>query len=107
MYAKTDEAALRPDQSELAKLSASVQRTEPPRKKRKGPKGPNPLSVKKKKHIVPQLVQLKPQSDPSFLGVKRKHEDEAPAGTSQAPGSGHKRRRRRTKTESSPNYDTS
>lgn len=103
VFVKTDEAALRPDESELAKLSASVHQTEPPRKKR-GPKGPNPLSVKKKS-TVSQLTEPKPKSQPTS---KRKREDEEPARTGQAPDSGHKRKRRRkTKTESSPNHHAS
>ena len=99
-----DEAALRPDESELLKFSASVQRSEPLRKKKKGPKGPNPLSVKKKS-TVPQLTQQKPKSNPTSIRFKRKREDEAPVVTGQASGSGHKRKRRKTKTEPSSQDD--
>ncbi|KAL6299026.1 Fcf1-domain-containing protein, partial [Sparassis latifolia] len=49
-----EEEALHPSAPELAALPTSLKDdadadTEPVRKKRKGPKGPNPLSVKKKK----------------------------------------------------------
>jgi U3 small nucleolar RNA-associated protein 23 len=102
---KTDEAALRPDESEQVKLSASVQQPELPRKKKKGPRGPNPLSVKKKKSAVSQPAQPNPKSDPTSIGFKRKREDDAPVDTSQASSSGHKRKRRKTKTGPSPKDD--
>jgi U3 small nucleolar RNA-associated protein 23 len=103
--AKSDEAALRPAEAELSKLSVSVQQAEIPRKKKKGPKGPNPLSVKKKKPAVTQI----PRSEPTSTGSKRKREDEQDvadtlAGASQAR-SGHKRKRRRkTETELSTGH---
>ncbi|KAF9792124.1 Fcf1-domain-containing protein [Thelephora terrestris] len=95
---RSDEAALRPAEAELSKLSVSVKQAEIPRKKKKGPMGPNPLSVKKKKPAVTQI----PRSEPTSTGSKRKREDEQDvadtlAGASQAR-SGHKRKRRR-KTE--------
>jgi U3 small nucleolar RNA-associated protein 23 len=99
-FAKADEAALRPAESELAKLPTSVQQPEPLKKKKKGPKGPNPLSVKKKKPPVPQPVRPELKSDPTHMGSKRKREDEkdgvgTSAETSQVPGGGQKRKRRR------------
>ncbi|KAJ7139831.1 Fcf1-domain-containing protein [Mycena epipterygia] len=45
----TEEQALHPTGSEQQTLKRPSTSTEPPRKKKKGPKGPNPLSVKKKK----------------------------------------------------------
>ncbi|KAJ7169588.1 Fcf1-domain-containing protein [Mycena filopes] len=45
----TEEQALHPTGSEKQTLAGPSTATEPPRKKKKGPKGPNPLSVKKKK----------------------------------------------------------
>ena len=103
-FVKADEAALRPIESELAKLPASVQQAEPPKMRKRGPKGPNPLSVKKKKPIVPKPAQPKPKSNPVPIGSKRKLEDEqdgieVSAETTQAPGGGHKRKRRKLKTE--------
>ena len=95
-FEKVDEAALLPAESELAKLPASAQQPKTSKKKR-GPKGPNPLSVKRKK---PQHAQpnMKPNSTP--IGSKRKMEDEqndvdASAETGLASGGGHKRKRRR------------
>lgn len=102
-----DDDALRPNESELVKLSASVQQTEPPQKKKKGPKGPNPLSIKKKKPTVPQPTQSTPKSEPTFTGSKRKSEGEAPGEIGQAPGGGHKRKRRRKmETEPFPDHDS-
>jgi len=100
-FAKADQAALRPTESELAKLPISAQQAEPPKRKR-GPKGPNPLSVKKKKSAVPLPVQQESKKSMP-IGSKRKRGDERDgveasaesAGVSQAPGSGHKRKRRR------------
>ncbi|KAF9651513.1 hypothetical protein BDM02DRAFT_3110629 [Thelephora ganbajun] len=110
---KADEAALSPAKSELVKLPTSAQQPEPPKKKRRGPKGPNPLSVKKKKPVVSQPDQPNLVTDHTPLGTKRKREDEqggveASAETSQAPGGGHKRKRRRkTKTEPSTDHNAS
>ncbi|KAJ7042537.1 Fcf1-domain-containing protein [Mycena alexandri] len=44
-----EEQALHPTGSEKRTLAGPSTSAEPPRKKKKGPKGPNPLSVKKKK----------------------------------------------------------
>jgi U3 small nucleolar RNA-associated protein 23 len=104
-----DEAALRPSESELAKFPASVQQIEPPKMRKRGPKGPNPLSVKKKKPAVPQPAQPRPKSNSISIGSKRELDDEQDAvqpsaETDQAPGSGHKRKRRR-KTKSEPSAD--
>jgi hypothetical protein len=111
-FAKADEAALRPAESELPNLPASGQQPEPHKKKKRGPKGPNSLSVKKKKAAVPQHTQLKPKPNPMPVGPKRKRGDEqdgvkAPAETSRAPGGGHKRKRRKMNTEPSTGHDAS
>ena len=54
---------------------------EPPRKKRKGPKGPNPLSVKKKKVKVDEnrartaaIGKVKKRDDSAAVGQKRKRD---------------------------------
>lgn len=112
-FVKADEAALHPAESELVKLPASVQQTELPKTRKKGPKGPNPLSVKKKKSAVSQPAKSKLKLNPMPIGSKRKLEDEQddgeiPAETHQAPGGGHKRKRRRkVKPEASADYDAS
>lgn len=93
-----EEKALHPTAPEAAKLPTTAP-TEPPRKKKKGPKGPNPLSVKKKKpkpeaSATAKKVQVESKAD---VGEKRKREDDD--GESSAPHiepTGHKRKRRRT-----------
>lgn len=106
---KADEVALLPARSELATLSPSVQQNEPPKRRKRGPKGPNPLSVKKKKSAVPQPVDPKAKSNAVPTGSKRKHEDEQDdPETSLKTDSGHKRkRRRRVGTEPSTDRDAS
>ncbi|KAH8102589.1 PIN domain-like protein [Cristinia sonorae] len=78
------------------KLGATAASSEPPRKKRKGPKGPNPLSVKKKK--AEPLKQSKPhrtgESSASTTGAKRTSDRTTEEGHSEAD-SGHKRKRKR------------
>ena len=112
-FVKADEAALRPIESELAKLPASVQQAEPPKMRKRGPKGPNPLSVKKKKPMVLAGRALEQKSNPVPIGSKRELEDEQDgievfAETIQAPGGGHKRKRRRKlKTEPPTDHDAS
>lgn len=99
-----EEQALLVPETEKAKLPAAAP-AEPPKKKRKGPKGPNPLSVKKKKTAgetgAPPAKRSHPSnSDPTkdTVGSKRKqeeaddHRDEP--GTADG-SSGHKRKRRR------------
>ncbi|KIY72135.1 Fcf1-domain-containing protein [Cylindrobasidium torrendii FP15055 ss-10] len=84
-----EEKALHPSAQDLALVPKS---DEPPKKKRKGPKGPNPLSVKKKKPT--------PAPNPK-PGEKRKRdaeEDEARPSTNADPdhqSQGGKRKRRK------------
>jgi U3 small nucleolar RNA-associated protein 23 len=93
---QTEEQDLHVKPSDLTLVGAS--NTEPVKKKRKGPKGPNPLSVKKK-----QVVRT-PITD-GRVGEKRKRDalDAEQAKTEDnIAASGlqdiHKRRRRRRKT---------
>jgi len=96
--------ALAPSTSEAVKL-----RTEEPefvRKARRGPKGPNPLSVKKKK-ALPAQTPKKPSStsdnaDMVKVGDKRKRDEQEDGVTRSAQPvdgdqkvMGHKRKRRR------------
>ncbi|EPT04253.1 hypothetical protein FOMPIDRAFT_1114186 [Fomitopsis schrenkii] len=88
-----EEQILHPSAPEIAALPSSGAPAEPPKKK-KGPKGPNPLSVKKKtSKTEPSSHNSKPQSEQGDSGGKRKRtgDDDVEAQTSQA----HKRRRRR------------
>ncbi|TFY79374.1 hypothetical protein EWM64_g4639 [Hericium alpestre] len=82
-----DLQALNPSTSESAKLKAAAPDVEPPPKKgHKGPKGPNPLSVKKKKTALqpPKTDKAKEKaradatkpSAPAKAGHKRKREDD-------------------------------
>ncbi|KAI0778105.1 PIN domain-like protein [Trametes elegans] len=90
-----EEKALHPSAPEAAKLPARAP-TEPPRKKKKGPKGPNPLSVKKKKTQTESGKPVK-SADSQASGEKRKREEETDANHSaqRSEGTGHKRKRRR------------
>lgn len=73
--AQNEEKAIQPTATELATIRADNP-AEPPRK-RKGPKGPNPLSVKKK--AVPRARQPAPTTGSdkaeSVTGQKRKSTD--------------------------------
>ncbi|KAJ6574811.1 Fcf1-domain-containing protein [Mycena capillaripes] len=80
----TEEQALHPTGSEQQILAGPSSSTEPPRKKKKGPKGPNPLSVKKKKvdNVVKSPANKgkgkeKPVSGvrDAVVGEKRKRDD--------------------------------
>lgn len=101
---QTEQQALMPSVTELAQI-ASTSKIEdvPPKKKRKGPKGPNPLSVKKKQKDAPSgaAKPKKPHDPLQKVGEKRKRdEDVRPEGAEgregfDEPTSGHKRKRRR------------
>ncbi|KAM5535389.1 hypothetical protein V8D89_010911, partial [Ganoderma adspersum] len=94
-----EEKALRPTEPEAAKLTATTSApTEPPCKK-KGPKGPNPLSMKKKKpmpEVNTSAAEDQHRDSKAHVGEKRRRQDddqdERPTMTE---GSGHKRKRRR------------
>ncbi|KAL4243483.1 PIN domain-like protein [Abortiporus biennis] len=90
---REEQKLLLPSASETSRLQTTPVQTEPPKKKKKGPKGPNPLSVKKKKPATAQNNEVS-------SGAKRKRdndeggEDHAEK-VSEAAHSGHKRKRRR------------
>ena len=88
---QTEELALRPTAPDLALVPPTV--PEPPRKRR-GPKGPNPLSVKKKATpTVQSNVRETSHIDaPSKVGDKRKRFSEVQDGDGDGP---HKRRKRK------------
>ncbi|CCM00948.1 uncharacterized protein FIBRA_02995 [Fibroporia radiculosa] len=95
-----EETALYPSTSEITALPSSVP-AEQPRKKKKGPKGPNPLSVKKKIVKSDPSSSLKrpraPKPNESEVGSKRKRMEASEAVDNQrvTSESGHKRKRRR------------
>ncbi|KAI0815180.1 Fcf1-domain-containing protein [Irpex lacteus] len=108
-----EQQSLKPSASELAHIaSTSKVEEKTPQKKRKGPKGPNPLSVKKKKKDTPSApsnVSKRTGSVhvPEKVGEKRKRADD-PVFDGHGAGegataltSGHKRKRRRKTTTSS------
>ncbi|KAF8078441.1 Fcf1-domain-containing protein [Lyophyllum atratum] len=104
-----EEKALQPTTSDMALVGPSTS-TEPIRKK-KGPKGPNPLSVKKKKPVETPAIKPKAtgkanaNSNTAILpdtkiGEKRKRENEDNAqGPEDEPSQTTKKRRRRKKVE--------
>jgi U3 small nucleolar RNA-associated protein 23 len=91
---------LLPSISEATQLAAVAPPSEePPRKKRKGPKGPNPLSVKSKKTMpsekaISKSASVRLTGKVANTGEKRKHvaDDEVEDG---GRNTGHKRKRRR------------
>ncbi|KAG1757392.1 Fcf1-domain-containing protein [Suillus lakei] len=103
----TEEQSLRPSTPELA----TVPQDKPVLKKRKGPKGPNPLSVKKKKKFPEVSARPSPKnkvksSDTPFSaglpGQKRKrdsqddqHEEQSVGATDVAQGIARTRTRKR------------
>ncbi|KAJ7655108.1 Fcf1-domain-containing protein [Mycena polygramma] len=106
-----EEQALHPTGSEQILVRGSTS-TELPRKKKKGPKGPNPLSVKKKKVDVIDKPPAKgkriethtPAARQAAVGEKRKRDDaddtegvpmEQPAGSQQDVPKRKKKRRRK------------
>jgi len=84
-----EEKALHVPASDKSLLKSSApQPQETVRKKRNGPKGPNPLSVKKKK----MQMTTKPEQPQVLAKRKRDTNDE---DNQQAPSSRHRQRRRK------------
>lgn len=125
---QAEQESLNPSTSEIARLRAAEPLSEPPIKKRKGPKGPNPLSVKKRKPAPSQLpaknsgkgkveegtAQAMKQaksldSDRSQSVGKKRERDEttkmdgprSEGQNAESHGEGHKRKRRRKATTQS------
>jgi len=90
--------ALAPSTSERVVLKAAIPPTEPTLRKKR-PKGPNPLSVKKKapKHGVEETKKRTAnQVDQADVGSKRKRLDDAEDSASTRPRPKRKRRHTRT-----------
>jgi U3 small nucleolar RNA-associated protein 23 len=83
-HGQVEEQALRPSGSEQIALRPSTS-AEPARKKKKGPKGPNPLSVKKKK--------VDTGSKPPTKDKGKGQEKEPPVSNVRKPVVGEKRKR--------------
>lgn len=102
-----EEKGQKPSTQELAKLKQlQPAADEPPRKKRKGPKGPNPLSVKKKKGPTDGELDrtrkrhaqgARPESVPSTK-LKDEQPPKAPPQTAEVHQVGEKRKRESTET---------
>lgn len=105
LVSQMEEKTLHPSAPELASLPSTSTIVEPPRKKKKGPKGPNPLSVKKKKSKPDQSASAprKSGSQEMEAGAKRKRDDVNEVGEhpSVEGSNGHKRKRRRKTHEDS------
>lgn len=102
---KTEEESLHPTAPDIALVGPS---SDPPPKKRKGPKGPNPLSVKKKKVDNPPTkgknTSRRTHNDPAPLTEKKRKRDEdedesVDPEPESAVRSGRKRKRRRKAAE--------
>ncbi|KAK0208575.1 Fcf1-domain-containing protein [Desarmillaria ectypa] len=101
----SEEESLHPTAPDIALVGPS---SDPPPKKRKGPKGPNPLSVKKKKVDNPPTkgknTSKRMHNDSTTLTEKkRKRDEDEDEGVDPEPEnavrSGRKRKRRRKVTE--------
>ncbi|KAI0321708.1 Fcf1-domain-containing protein [Amylostereum chailletii] len=111
--ALAEQDALAPSTSEAAQLKAAAPQQEPTPKKKRGPKGPNPLSVKKKKpthsSVNVKSIISKPSKGPLHepqAGEKRTRNDDdtekSVGGAGEAQGTTTHRRKRRRKTTSHP-----
>ena len=90
-FVQAEEKALLPTDPERSQITTEGS-VEAPKRKRKGPKAPNPLSVKKKKMRT---------DDSNQVGGKRKFEEEQTShpsgGNTQETGDGKPKRKRRKK----------
>lgn len=59
IFLQAEQQSLAPSTSEIGKLKAAAPESQPVKKKKKGPKGPNPLSIKKKKVVEPPATKVK------------------------------------------------
>jgi len=108
---RAEQEALGPSTSEKAMLSAATPQVEPVVRKKKGPKGPNPLSVKKKapKHAVQEArktrVAATPRVEKVEIGNKRKRMGGHDAIGVSVETTPKPKRRRRHKTASRTGVD--
>jgi len=99
---QTEQNALGPSKSEKAMLSAAAPQAEPRVKRKKGPKGPNPLSVKKKapKHGIQEVktaVATAARVEEVGAGNKRKRQEPDGSGGVSVETELRPKRRRRHK----------
>ena len=99
---QAEQDALAPSTSEKAKLNAAAPQVEHVPKKKRGPKGPNPLSVKKKaqKHGVEEPKKASTtRGDQVDERGKRKRDESDNDGEASSP---RPKRRRRRKSQARP-----
>ena len=96
---QTEQDALAPSTSEIAILNAATPQVEHVPKKKRGPKGPNPLSVKKKtqKHSVqvPKKANVASMARGEQVEAKGKRKRDESDSNGETSSPGPKRRHRR------------
>jgi len=109
---RAEQEALGPSTSEKAMLSAAAPQVDLVVKKKKGPKGPNPLSVKKKapRHVMQEGKKTRVAAPPRVekkvdIGNKRKRSEADDGGGVSVETAFKPKRRRRHKTASRPEVD--
>ncbi|TCD63997.1 hypothetical protein EIP91_004699 [Steccherinum ochraceum] len=90
----TEEKSMHASTSENALVASTSQSSEPPRKKHKGPKGPNPLSVKKKK-TGSDAPKRKPIAEAASSPNRKREDDEQEKVQVEPSDPAHKRKRKR------------
>ncbi|KAG6813080.1 hypothetical protein H0H92_014139 [Tricholoma furcatifolium] len=109
--ANMEEKALHATQSDMALVGPSS--VDPsPKKKKKGPKGPNPLSMKKKNPIVLSKERQAKDSSTTLSGVKRKRDkmpdsEDPPSGAEDVAPRKKRRRRKKPDVELQANDESS
>ncbi|KXN89861.1 rRNA-processing protein utp23 [Leucoagaricus sp. SymC.cos] len=87
---------------DLDKLHTSNSAPEPPPKKKRGPKGPNPLSVKRKADRAAPSSSGKAKDAVTKIGLKRKHEEGVEEQDDREPHAQKKKRKRKHTKSSHP-----
>jgi U3 small nucleolar RNA-associated protein 23 len=97
---QAEDDALGPSKSEKAALNAVTPQVEPVVKRKKRPKGPNPLSVKKKAPKATLVATTRVEK--SDVGSKRKRQEAHDIGGVSVETQPKSKRRRRHKAASLP-----
>ncbi|TFY68347.1 hypothetical protein EVJ58_g1058 [Rhodofomes roseus] len=112
MSAKAEEQVLHPSAPEIATLPSTSTPAEAPKRKMKGPKGPNPLSVKKKKPKADPSAPNKAanESEQGHAGAKRTRGEDADGNVDggeepSSQGAGRKRKRRKKMGDNEPDHE--
>ncbi|KAH9835629.1 Fcf1-domain-containing protein [Rhodofomes roseus] len=107
-----EEQVLHPSAPEIATLPSTSTPAEAPKRKMKGPKGPNPLSVKKKKPKVDPSAPNKAanESEQGHAGAKRTRGEDADGNVDggeepSSQGAGRKRKRRKKMGDNEPDHE--